>query len=360
MNWKFVAHRKFKIFYGLILLYFLISLTVSSEAETRIELDDFFKYPQLAVGEDNIYIWDDPFEGVFIYSRKDFQRLGRFSQQGRGPGDLTRIHDFIIGSEWIFINSPEKISYYSFLGQLLKEYRKDPGYIGLVPIGNNFVCKDYTPFGIENIGVTGKRLLSVILLNSKFEKKKDLYQFEYSNARIPKTNKRNVSPISGCRKYIVENDRIYIADTKKGFFFVVFNAKGKKLVEINKNVEERKVTNHEKKRLSDDFRNFWGNRWDWWKSRFNLVFPKYYPSYLNYSVYNKKIFIIMYPNMLENTQIILITNEKGHLLKEKKIRAIDHDIINNNQYYIFKEDMYYLKANVDTGNYFIHIVSLTG
>ncbi len=241
---------------------------------------------------------------------------------------------------------------------MLKEYRKNPAYIGLLPIGNNFVCKDYTPYGIENIGVTGKRLLSVILLNSKFKKKKDLYQFEYSSARVPKTNKRNISPISDCRKYIVENDRIYLGDTKKGFFYVVFDAKGKKICEINKNVEERKVTNREIEHLTEDFRNFWGNRWDWWKSQFNLVFPKYYPPYLNFSVYNKKIFIIMYPNMVENTQVILITNEKGDSLKEKKITAIDHDIINNNQFYIYKGCLYYLKENEDTGNFFVHIVNL--
>jgi hypothetical protein len=66
----------------------------------------------------------------------------------------------------------------------------------------------------------------------------------------------------------------------------------------------------------------------------------------------------MYPNMLENTQIILITNEKGHLLKEKKITAIDYDIIKNNQFYIYKEDLYYFKENENTGNFFIHIVNL--
>ena len=109
MNWKFLADSKFKIIYGLILFSFLLSFTVISEAETRIELDDFFRHPHIAVGEDYIYIWDSPFKGVFIYSRKDFRRIGKFSQQGRGPGDLTRIQDFIIGSKWIFINSTEKI-----------------------------------------------------------------------------------------------------------------------------------------------------------------------------------------------------------------------------------------------------------
>lgn len=353
---------KNKVKVASIALFLSASIILNSfsgqEGETRIEIHDFFEYPRLAVGEDYIYIWDSPFEGVFIYSRKDFRRLGRFSQQGQGPGDLTRIHDLIIGSRWIFINSTEKISYYSFLGQLLKEYRKDPGYIGLVPIGNNFVCKDYTPFGIESVGITGKKLLSVILLNSKFKKKKNLYQFEYSNTRVLKTNKRNVSPISDCRKYVVEDDRIYLGDTKKGFFFVIFDTKGKKIYEINKSEKKRKVTNHEKEHLSKDLRDFWGSNWNWWKSQFNLVFPKYYPPYLNFTVYNKKIFIIMYPDVLENTQVILITNEKGDLLKRKKIAAIDHDIINNNQFYIYKEDLYYLKENENTGNFFIHIVNL--
>jgi hypothetical protein len=166
------------------LLYFLLSLPVFSEAEIRIELKDFFRHPRIAVGEDYIYIWDIPFKGVFIYSMQDFRRLGRFSQQGQGPGDLTRINDFIIGSEWIFINSTEKISYYSYLGQILKEKRKDPGHIGLTPIGKNFVCKDYTPHGIENVEIIEKRIVSVILLDSEFKKKKNLYQFEIPSVII--------------------------------------------------------------------------------------------------------------------------------------------------------------------------------
>ncbi len=345
-----------------IVLFFSVSIILISfsgqESETRIEIHDFFEYPRLAVGEDYIYIWDSPFEGVFIYSRKDFQRLGRFSQQGQGPGDLTRIHDFVIGSEWIFINSTEKISYYSFSGKLLKEYRKDPGYIGLVPIGNNFVCKDYTPFGIENIGVTGKKLLSVILLNSKFKKKKDLYHFEYSSVRDQKTNKRNVYLIQDCKKYVVDNDMIYLGDTTRGFYFVVFDAKGKELYEIKKDIKMKKVNNSDKKRMENDNRNSWGSNWNWWKSQFNLVFPKYYPAYLNFSVHDKKIFVITYPNLLEEKQTIFILNERGDLLKEKEIIAIDLHVIKNYQFYIYKEDLYYFKEDENTGNFFIHIVNL--
>ncbi len=359
MKRKFYSFSEFKMLFLLFLLNFLLSLTVFSKDETRIELHDFFKNPKIAVGEEYIYIWENStFNGVYRYSKDNFKNSGRFSQQGRGPGDLTRIDDFFIGTEWIFINSPEKISYYSFSGKLLKEYRKDSAYIGLLPIGNNFVCKDYTPYGMEDTRLTGNRILSVILLNSKFKKKKDLYQFEISVAYDKKTNKRNVPLILDCQKYVVEKDRIYLGDTKRGFFFIVFDAKGKKVYEINKNVEKRKIANHEKKYLSENLRNFWGNRWGWWKSQNNLIFPKYYPSYLSFSVYNKKIFIIMYPNIIENFQVILITNEKGDLLREKKIAAIDNDIIRNNQFYVNKEFLYYLKADDDTGNFFIHIVNL--
>jgi signal peptidase I len=151
---------------------------------------------------------------------------------------------------------------------------------------------------------------------------------------------------------------IYLGDTTNGFYFVVFDAKGKKLYEIKKDIKMKKVNNSDKKRMENDNRNSWGSNWNWWKSQFNLVFPKYYPAYLNFSVYSKKIFVITYPNMLENTQVLLITNEKGDLLKEKKITAIDLNVIRNNQFYIYKEDMYYLKENENTGNFFIHIVNL--
>ena len=123
----------------------------------------------------------------------------------------------------------------------MNERNKDPGFIGLVPVGRNFVYKDYTPFGIEDMGESGKRMLSIVLLNSIFKKKKDLYHFERKFSPPDPTKKRNVYLIGDCQKYVIDRDRIYLGDTKRGFFLVVFNAKGKKLYEINKRTNARKI-----------------------------------------------------------------------------------------------------------------------
>jgi hypothetical protein len=293
-------------------------LPVLIEAEILFELKDNFKYPKIAVGENNIYIWDDPFNGVYIYSKQDFRRIGKFSQQGQGPGDLTRIQDFIIGSESIFINSTEKISYYSHSGKMLKEKKKNPGFIGLIPVGKNFICKDYTSLSYAT-GDRKKGILPVFLLNSKLKKKKNLFQFELISNRGPK--KIKVFVLQDCNKYVVDDKRIYLGDTKRGFFFVVFDARGKKLYEITKEVKKRKVTKKEKKIIMDGRRNSLrpGLTWAKTKSLYDYIFPEYYPAFLNFSVNNNKIYIIMYPDLLEDNQTVLITNEKGDLLNKKKL-----------------------------------------
>lgn len=88
------------------------------------------------------------------------------------------------------------------------------------------------------------------------------------------------------------------------------------------------------------------------------IFPKYHPAYFNFSVVDNRIYFIMFPDMLKNKQIIFITDEKGNLLKKKEIDALDYDIVKNNVFCIYKEDMYYLKPDQKTGIFYIHIINL--
>ena len=80
-NRKVLCYDIAKSLLRFVLLCFFLTPALFSIAEIRIELRDPFKNPHIAVGEDYFYVWDDPFDGVFVYSRKSFYRVGRFSQQ---------------------------------------------------------------------------------------------------------------------------------------------------------------------------------------------------------------------------------------------------------------------------------------
>ncbi len=344
-----------KRFFNLIILCLILPISGFSDTETSFKLEEFFKFPHMAVSEESIYVWDEPFNGIYVYSRSPFALSGKFSQKGQGPGDFVRIYNLIIGSKWVFIESADKVAYYSFSGKMIKEVKKNPGHIGIVPIGANFVCRDWTPLGIAGGMAGDKRTLSVVLLNSAFKSPKVLHQFEIISNRDPVTMKTRTHLIEDCRKHVVHNEKIFIGDTAKGLPISVLNEQGKKLCEIKGPQEKRKISNDDKHILTEKLKDFYGPHWGWWQSQCDLVFPEYYPSYLTFSVSDNKIYFMMYPDFSANTQKIRITDERGVLLKEREIDALDLDAVKNDRFCIHGGVLYYLEEDSETGSFHIRL-----
>lgn len=343
-------------------LAYLSWITLSANAllgSQNIKIEGEFRRPNLAVGKQYIYIWDSPFKGVCIYS-KEGRFIRSFSQYGQGPGDLTRVNSLVVDEANIFISDTAKVSYYTFEGKLIGELTKDPGFLGVIPFGKNFVCRDWSALGINNAD-SQARSIAVILMNAKFKSKRILYQYYIYPRERGLGNRKTNSPIwDDYLRYIVDRDKLYLGDTSKGFFFLVFDSSGNVLSKIDKSDETKsRVTSAEKELLIGRLKELWGNNWNWWESQFNILVPKYFLPFFSFSACNGTIYVFKHPNLIENTQIILSMNTKGEVLRTKSINPLELDLIMNNEYCINNDVLYFLKPDIRTGEWYINMIDLS-
>ena len=186
------------------------------------------------------------------------------------------------------------------------------------------------------------------------EKKKALYLAEFRKFVTfnLQTGKRDVLLVRDCFKLDVYNDRLYVGNTDKGFFFIVFDAQGKKHYEINRPYQKHKITLRERNKILDKLRLRLGEReFEIRKARINYVFLKFYPAYSDFLVTDGKIYVFSYP--IEDTpQEIIILDLRGNLLD--KITIPKERV----SYCIYKNKYYYMIYNDETYKWELHVKML--
>jgi len=338
--------KKFVFLLYVVLLF--SSLSIHSEKLT--EFEEPFEAVLLALDEDQIYIVDRGTNVIHIYSKKDFNHIGQFGREGQGPTDFEYIGFMRIYPEYIYISGGRKVSYFTKNGEFIKTATPFPNSGGYVPLGSNFVCKTYPGSNPKEERVN----IQVELLDSKFKKKKAFYlaKFRKFVKFNFQTGKRDVLLVRDCFKLDVYNDRLYVGDTDKGFFFIVFDSRGKKLYEINLPYEKRKVTSKEKKQLIDKERKAWGEqRFNQLKASQDYIFQDHYPAYSDFVVTDGKIYVFSYPNE-DDPREILISDLKGNFLKKATIPK------GRISYYIYKDRYYYMIYNEETYRWELHVEML--
>jgi hypothetical protein len=319
--------------------------------EKAAELSLVCKSPRLAyIDQQYLYIYDAKDKIVYIYSREDYRLKVKFGGKGEGPGEFRQIHGLKTYKDFICVNSPGKISYFSKKGILLKEVRCPPHLIPCVPIGDNFVTDEYSmppPGGHRNPNTER----TIVLVGPDFNKKKILFQKTLNIAVVynPVTGRNTFTLFPDACFFKVYKNNIYIGYASlEGFFFNVFNPNGKKLYEINRPYRKRKVSNILKKAiLKKPYRLSWGNN-----QVLQIKFYKYFPAFSNFEVADDKIYIFLYPEI--DRQRILVLDLKGKLIDVSLI-PFNLKSLENNSYQIFyyskhiyKGERYYLKANDET------------
>lgn len=295
---------------------------------------------------------------IFTYSLKDLSLTGKFGKKGEGPGEVKVVpvfsNNILVYPDYIFMESMDKLVYFSRDGKFIKEKRCFPLTINLVPVGNNFVGK--AAVQDENRKSYG----AVTLFNSNVEKIKELYRQEYAQQGA------NINLIPDSLNIWAADDKLFIDKSPEGFVIDVYDREGKKLYRIQNKYEKIKVTGEHKKNIIETFKQERLVKIRGWENvRQSLTFhyPDYFPAIQDFLIADKKIYVRTFKKKADTKEEeYVVMDLKGSILKtlylpqikksEQFVRMIGMD---PKFYSITKNKFYYLVENEDEEEWELHV-----
>lgn len=318
-----------------------------------IEVDLVFRRTKILVDESRIYLCDLTQMRIYVYSKKDGKRLAVFCSRGEGPGEAAALHEVHIHKERVYVGTLAKIMVFSKDGQLIKEIRGEEAGWYCFPLGDNFVRnRRVTKKLNDNPVITSK----YILLNPNLEKVKDIFKADYIKLMPKDKNKDPWIFFKECRKAVVYKDKLYIGFTDLGFSISVFDTKGDKCYEIRENYEKIPVTDKTKEKIHETLKTQYRvNCVDDYEKEYNaflaqqeLVFPEFFPAFLNFFISNDKIYVLKYPRPgSKGWTDLVVMDLKGKLLKKKRFPLVGNMLVildNSNNYYFYDGKLYLYEA----------------
>jgi hypothetical protein len=159
--------------------------------------------------------------------------------------------------------------------------------------------------------------------------------------------------------YAVVDDKIFLADNRKGFHISVMDKQGNLLYEIKKEEKPLKVPK--------DYKNTYLKRqqehpeWESLERQFNFLFKEYFPAFSSFKLADNKIYVTTYKKMDEKHEIVVMDLE-GKILKRcysfpfPPYQDPSYSItLFSDRYDIYKDEIYHLTYNFDTDIYELNI-----
>lgn len=334
--------NRFRIY--IILLFVLVNVI---HAEKLAVFKENFATPFMAFSKEYIYIGDKGTFSINIYDRKNFSFVKKFGGKGEGPGQFMWIHSIYADQDILYVSSSTKISIFSKEGTLKKEIRLDPNSGNYLPFGRKFISQTYLD------GKTpGENYQIINLIGENGKKIKEFYSTPITTIWTFKEPKNDCRLIVDCVAYNVYDRKLYIGNTMKGFYFIIFNENGEKISEIN--------LPYEKKIIKTDEKDEYISRLVYWqgqnvKKKYNFVFPEYYPAFKSFQIVDDRIYIFLHNThpMTNSEQQIIILDLQGKILK-KVVSSLPLD----GAFYISDRKFYYLTDNEKTEMWELHSIKI--
>jgi hypothetical protein len=335
-------------------LVVMLLLCLTAQAETFKVLEENLSAPYLTMDDTHFCIWDIKSCKFFIYSINGFSKVAEFGRKGEGPKEFMPIYGTVtLRDDSIYISQYPRLSVISKTGKLKKIINSPTDAGSFIPFGRNFIGTRY-PF-TKPTDITGKIVFS--LYDSRLKKKKEIFQGEFRKFSWPGSQKTNVLYVRHCCKAVVYDKKLFIGLSGKGFFFTTYDLEGNKHYNIRLDYKKHKITNEYKKNQIDIIKKHWGKQWEYYKSRFEIVFTEYFPAFSNFSIDNRKIYVFMYPSG-ETRQEVLILDLYGKLLRKIKIPLIGDGITAQKPLCIKDEKIFYMYDNESTEKWEIRFEKL--
>lgn len=346
----------------------------SSDQQAQvISLPDVIEPVDLAVANGKIIIAETTH--IAIYSLRDFHLEKKFSRRGEGPGEFNHPPHITAYPDRLLVNTMGKLIHYSYDGTLIEEtkiiFPYNYGAWPMLPIGENYVG---FPIEIEKIAQGSVRFSHVgRLYDHEFKPFKQLCEAIHplvpppppppKKGSQPKPPpKQDFDVIPEYVDYAIVEDKIFLADNRRGFHISVFDDQGNLLYEIDKAYEQMKVSKEYKEnymkrqRAQPDWENL--------QRRFNYKFKENFPAFFSFKVSDNKIYMTTYKNEDGNYEVVVM-DLVGNILKRLYSFPFVpyHDpsysyTLFSNEYEICQDKIFSLAYNDETDTYELHITPI--
>jgi hypothetical protein len=297
-----------------IFCFFSAGSAHSGRTERTFALSELERPRQIVVEGGRAYFVDR--RDVVVYNLADGRFLMRIGKLGQGPGEfamgpsrLAVLGDRLIvqdlrSTEWFNLegvriggdNDPEPIAFYPFL-----------------PVGKNFVGFPLMRNDDGSLaGPSGRIYDSNLKLKQKFFG--DLPPLPAAPpppGSAKPEGKSDKLLIRDYGDYAVYEDRIYVADSRKGFMISVFDENGVLIREIKHAVDKVKVP----KGFVDEVVKEWKASKDWPEeySHLNPIVPEYFPALLDLKIDRGRIYVLT-PAQKDGLYEIVVLDLEGGIL----------------------------------------------
>lgn len=303
-------------------LFFLVIILIfpsPADAAKLASLPDILNPQMIAVDDEKLYITDQ--HSLFFYSLNKFELVRKIGQKGKGPNEYMYTPYVQILKDSILLYTTFKFSLFekNGNGRSITE-RKFPFPVRKFNLaGGNYFIHQWT-FDEKN-----RRFSEIIAYDKNFKKINTLYKKESKIKPLEHVIKetRFVDPIVTFQCW---EDRIFVANGHKGFYIEIFDERGQSLTVIKKDYEKIRITEADKKRLIEDFKNKpylkIQNRWEYFKKvagDFDKMFPEYFPAMQSFSVSDNKLYVKTYKRKNGNgnwKEEYVILDLKGNIVKK--------------------------------------------
>jgi hypothetical protein len=291
-------------------------------------LPDVMRPSEIHVLGERLYVVEH--YSILLYSLPDFKLVKTFLRRGKGPGEIAFFITLTVLPDQLVINSFGKMLRFSLAGDLISEMKVVRGIRSIYPVGNNFVgTKTATDRQRKH------RVHDIKLFDKDLKVIRDIYKGKpvLSPRRFLEGKKQDLELIRDTYGHFVYKDRIYVADTSKGFFIAVFNSAGDPLYQIVNPYEKHKVTREYKEKVLKSIESSARTK------QFNFILRDYFPAFRLVCFADDKIYLITHP--WENNRCELIEMDlQGKILKKTTVPLAIRSTVANGKFY-------YLEENVD-------------
>jgi hypothetical protein len=326
----------------------LFSLYFFSFAKKVVTLKEINQPKMMAISQSRIFITEKT--SIYTYSLKDFKFQKKFGKEGEGPREFKISHGeagikISMSQDKLLVNSAAKLSYYTHGGDFIKEIKVTP-MTYFIPAGGKFVAN-----GLAKTSGPAPNLV-VFLWEGDFKSKKALFKTD-----VPMGMGVKISVPAYNFKYLVNNDKIFLASGKENIRIKVFNLKGNELYQVQGETKAVPMN----ARLKSDIINFYktdpGYKDFWPYFKTVIEFPKHLPGLKEFLVDRDKIYVQTYEEK-SNQYKWIIYDVAGKRIKSIFLPIGKTSPVAASPFTIHKGKYYYLKENFDSENWELFIEDL--
>ncbi|MFC1563374.1 hypothetical protein ACFL6G_00495 [candidate division KSB1 bacterium] len=310
------------------------------EAQKLGVLPDIETPASIHVDSSNIYVTEQ--SKIYIYSMNDLSLVRKFGKAGDGHSEFRiesgRNISIDVSTDNILVSSDGTLSFYSKKGDFINEVEIHPQADITVPFKDRLVSAAY----YIRVG-TGKseEYISIHVNGLKdITRIREIYRSSLGQGSaigFGDDGDLDIRLFPDILKFQARDDKIFIGDAKKGLYFIVYDYEGKVLYEINKDYENKRITEEMKTAKIEKFKK----RKIWQRHREMIEFeiPEYLPAFSNFFISEGKMFVYLYSSDNINREI-LVLDQKGDEIGTISVPLSDHSTVANNRYYYLKKNVY--------------------